>query len=230
MKKRGGFTLVELLVVIAVISLLMAILLPALSKVRVQAKRIVCLSGLKQLITAWMAYADNHDGKIVNGGQPPAVPNVTEPYWCTSFNTPSDPGFDWCWRVTFGCTSMLTYEQRVEKMKKGAIFKYCNNVKSYRCPEAEKDMHRTYIIPESMNASMSPVSYHAEGQIIKRMGQIKKSSERVVFFEEKRISPDAFMYPYVNPGGNPYWDSDKPNVMHGDGANFGFSDGHADYH
>ncbi len=228
MKKNKGFTLVELLVVIAVIALLMAILLPALSKARIQAKRITCLSGLKQLVTAWMAYADNSDGKLVNGGQPPSNtnPSVTEPYWRTSFNTTDDPGYDWSWKVFFDYSGTLTYEQRVEKLKKGALFRYCNNVKAYRCPEAESDMHRTYIIPESMNASMHP-GYHPEGQIIKRTGQLKKSAERVVFFEEKRISPDAFMYPYVN---DPYWDSDKPNIMHGNGANFGFADGHADYH
>jgi prepilin-type N-terminal cleavage/methylation domain-containing protein/prepilin-type processing-associated H-X9-DG protein len=236
MKRNKAFTLVELLVVIAIIALLMAVLLPALAKARTQAKRIVCLSGLRQLVTAWMAYAENNDSKIVNGGQPPSnTPPPTEPYWCTSFNTAADPGFDWCLPggSSTGCTTTgLTYEQRVEKLKKGALFKYCQNVKSYRCPEAAKDMHRTYIIPESMNASMypNPAAYHNEGQIIKRLGQIKKSAERVVFFEEKKITPDAFMFPYVPSGGNPYWDSDKPNIMHGDGANFGFADGHADYH
>jgi len=233
-KANGGFTLVELLVVISIIALLMAVLLPALSKARTQAKRIVCLSGLRQLVTAWMAYAENNDGKIVNGGQPPSLGiYVTEPYWCTSFNIPTDPGFDWSWKVFGDYPGTLTYAQRIEKLKRGALFRYCSNIKSYRCPEADKDMHRTYIIPESMNASMSApgsVPYHNEGQIIKRIGQIKKSAERVVFFEEKRISPDAFMYPYVNPGAQPYWDSDMPNIMHGSGANFGFADGHADYH
>jgi prepilin-type N-terminal cleavage/methylation domain-containing protein/prepilin-type processing-associated H-X9-DG protein len=231
-----GFTLVELLVVIAIIALLMAVLLPALNKARTHAKRVVCLSGVRQLVTAWMAYADNSDGKLVNGGQPPSnTPTPTEPYWCTSFNTTSDPGFDWCLPTgsSTGCPGGgLTYQERVEKMKKGALFRYCSNVKSYRCPEADKDMHRTYIMPESMNASMypNPGAYHNEGQMNKRMGQIKKSSERVVFFEEKRISPDAFMYPYVTSGNLAYWDSDMPNIMHGAGANFGFADGHADYH
>ena len=237
-RQCGGFTLVELLVVIAIIALLMAVLLPALNRARTQAKRIVCLNGLKQLVTAWMAYADNSDSKLVNGGQPPSnVPHPTELYWCTSFNNPpADPGYDWDWQIwpSDGANIKLTYEQRVEKLKKGALFRYCSNIKSYRCPEADKDMHRTYIMPESMNASMaapgSPPPYHTEGQIIKRMGQIKKSAERVVFFEEKRISPDAFMYPYLTSGTQSYWDSDMPNIMHGAGANFGFADGHADYH
>jgi len=62
-----GFTLVELLVVIAIIAILMAILLPALNRAREQGKRIVCLNNLKQLTLAWILYADDNDGKIVNG-------------------------------------------------------------------------------------------------------------------------------------------------------------------
>ena len=77
-----GFTLVELLVVISIIALLMAVLLPALSKARTQAKRIVCLSGLKQLTLGWMNYAAAYNDKLVNGSasggnQCPSCPNPT---------------------------------------------------------------------------------------------------------------------------------------------------------
>ncbi len=231
-KNFQGFTLVELLVVIAIIALLMAVLLPALNKARTQAKRIVCLSGLKQLVVAWMAYAENSDGKLVNGGQAPSntSPPVTETYWCSSLNTASDPGLDWCTVAGApGCTSVLTYDQRIEKLKKGALFKYCQNIKSYRCPEALKTTHRTYIMPTPMNAwwqgggsTNYPIS-----RVVKRMGQIRKSADRVVFFEEKEITADAFQFPFPMAGNNL---CDVPDIMHGLGANFGFADGHADYH
>ena len=57
-----GFTLVELLVVIAVIALLLAILFPALRKARQIAQRIACCSNLKQLALGWGMYLDEYDG------------------------------------------------------------------------------------------------------------------------------------------------------------------------
>ena len=57
-----GFTLIELLVVIAIIALLMGIMMPALQRVRKQARAVYCLSSLKQLGIAMTAYAlDNAD-------------------------------------------------------------------------------------------------------------------------------------------------------------------------
>lgn len=64
---RSGFTLVELLVVIAVIAVLLAILLPSLRKVKALAKRVVCKSNLKQLALAWQVYLDDNDGYFYQG-------------------------------------------------------------------------------------------------------------------------------------------------------------------
>ncbi len=67
MDKRRGFTLVELLVVIAIIALLMSILMPALGRVRRQAKSVLCQSNMKQWGNCYAMYADVWEGSTPPG-------------------------------------------------------------------------------------------------------------------------------------------------------------------
>ena len=62
--KKRGFTLIELLVVIAIIAILAAILFPAFAKARESARRISCVSNLKQIGTAIMQYSQEFDEKL----------------------------------------------------------------------------------------------------------------------------------------------------------------------
>jgi prepilin-type N-terminal cleavage/methylation domain-containing protein/prepilin-type processing-associated H-X9-DG protein len=61
-KRRNGFTLVELLVVIGIIALLISILLPALNRAREAANTIVCKSNMKQLANGFFYYANDNKG------------------------------------------------------------------------------------------------------------------------------------------------------------------------
>ena len=72
MKKIKIFTLIELLIVIAIIAILASMLLPALGKAREVAKSISCTNKLKQFGTASIMYSSNYDGWILSGQPKPS--------------------------------------------------------------------------------------------------------------------------------------------------------------
>jgi prepilin-type N-terminal cleavage/methylation domain-containing protein/prepilin-type processing-associated H-X9-DG protein len=78
-----AFTLIELLIVVAIIALLAAILFPVFSRARESARRVSCMSNLKQIALANQQYINDYDGVTMRwrrGTAGRSAPELLEPY------------------------------------------------------------------------------------------------------------------------------------------------------
>jgi prepilin-type N-terminal cleavage/methylation domain-containing protein/prepilin-type processing-associated H-X9-DG protein len=116
MGKRKGFTLIELLVVIAIIAILMSILMPALSRVRKQARTAACLAQLRQWGLAFSMYCQENNGNFFTGELQGARANVTVTIdGVTRQRNIGSGGF---WRIV--------------------MYPYVKDIKMWVCPQAVK--------------------------------------------------------------------------------------------
>ena len=82
-KRLGAFTLVEILVVLAIVSLLAAIALPAFTKVQARARQATCQSNLRQIGMAFSMYHQDYDGRYPYAVDP--VDRLMQSDWKVSF-------------------------------------------------------------------------------------------------------------------------------------------------
>ncbi len=229
MNKRRGFTLIELLVVIAVIAILMAILMPALKRAREQGKRAVCLSNLKQLVLAWIMYADVNDDKIVNGS-----PLLGEHGYCYA-DPPQPSADDYTYhkdeKPWVGVGKRMNIPCTEDAIRDGALWPYTKSLKLYLCPTGMRGEALHYSIMDGMNGLTIArtgfgLIYHKPGYWIKKRTEIYSPppAYRMVFLDEGFLTADSFAV-HV---GDECWFDDPPS-RHGDGVTLGFADGHSGF-
>ena len=220
MSKKRGFTLIELLVVIAIIALLMALLLPALERAREQAKRVICLSNLHQLTLAWIMYADDNEGRIVNGA-PLGTTCQADP---GPGNHPDEvPWIGRAWAGGYQNGVKLPPDCQKEAIKDGALWDYVGMLKNYRCPTGLAGEYCTYAAMDGVNG-LKRTDTVTDTHYMKNINMIRNPHNRIVFIDEGWVTPDSFA---VNFNRALWWDD--PPVRHGNGSAQSFADGHSNW-
>src|SRR5262249_41173433 len=221
-----AFTLVELLVVIAVIAILAALLLPSLAKSKEKAAAVVCLNNLKQLETCWHLYAvDNADVIPPNDSIMAAAP----------ISSPIATGISWS-------PDHARTDTNTVDLQKGVLFPYNRSVAIYHCPADRSTVdavtpdtmprlrNRSYNMSQSVNGYpefQDPFPLVALLPAWKKLSSIIKPppSRLFVFIDEH---PDTLIdAQFGNPVGIPMYPQiwfDLPADRHNQAANLSFAD------
>ena len=222
-----AFTLIELLVVTAIIAILAAMLLPALSRAKGKAQQIGCLNNYRQLQFCWQMYADDNRDAL------PANEAINVTYDRTALNVGAN---SWLQGNAWTDTSLTN-------IQRGVLFKYNQSVSIYKCQADRSTVRDQGQIPRTRSVSMSmymnvrgnPADFDYrrcwhKTQDIRRPGPVKA----LVFIDEheKSIQQSAFGINAPDRwwlfGTSQFTWISFPATRHNNGCTFTFADGHAE--
>jgi prepilin-type N-terminal cleavage/methylation domain-containing protein/prepilin-type processing-associated H-X9-DG protein len=235
-----GFTLIEVLVVIAIIAILAAMLLPSLARAKTKAQGVQCLNNTKQLMLAWRTYTDDNIDRVPNNfGVQETQQTITRKTYVNWVNNV----MDWTATETWG-----NFDP--DYVRNGVLAPYlAKNLGVYKCPadnfvspaqraKGFKERMRSL----SMNAFFGPYNENtrdtwAQGknnffssypQWLK-LATVPRPANYWVVLDEH---PDSINDGYFlnNPDGEPGSWGDIPASYHGGACGISFADGHSEIH
>ncbi len=219
--RAHGFTLIELLVVIAIIAILAAMLVPVLSKAKVQAQKTYCMNNLRQIQLAWVMYCNNNDDRIAPVSNHSSV-------------DPTDP------QIQPGAIESQMFPGDVATLgnfaKLSLLYPYHKSDVLWKCPADTKRTStgptiRSYSVNGWMNPTLSTASQtylHPQGayRVFKKQSDIRSPSEIYILLEESPGTINDAWFVEC-PDTTNQW-TDMPASYHNKSSMILFSDGHAE--
>jgi len=144
----SAFTLLELLVVIAVIATLAALLLPALARVKAKARAVTCLNNLKQWGLATHLYISDHDDLLPPEGSPNGLSRESAWYINLPHELGIPPYCDLSWRTNPAAPlgrSIWICPANTNRSNGNNLFHYCLNEHVDATGEADRPIRLSSI-------------------------------------------------------------------------------------
>ena len=217
-RKPLGFTLLELLAVIATIAILAALLFPVLSKAKIKAQRTTCLASLRELGRCWYMYKDDCNDRLAESYP---LSNNTNIWVLGDMTNTNEVG-------------------NADLIRQGKLFPYNQDVKIYHCPadEGVKINDKTYatVRSYSMNcfmggrdATAKTVPSNAVNYMVyAKYSDIRRPSDSwILLDEDERSINDGF---FVTDPSATTWIDFPAISLHRHNFSYGlnFADGHSE--
>jgi prepilin-type N-terminal cleavage/methylation domain-containing protein len=197
-KRRSGFTLVELLVVIGIIAVLIGILLPSLSKARQAANRTKCLSNIRQLGMGMVMYTSDNKGNFPFMG---ASHHVFDWIWWDKTRIESDGLSQFDHVAEHGLGPYLSLEKDPKTLlcpsdsvtdharRRGTNpYPYSYAMNNLYTGEYQYDLDHVPPIATGLWGNLS--SAWLKRLVVQKITQARQSSQKIIFIEESETTID----------------------------------------
>jgi prepilin-type N-terminal cleavage/methylation domain-containing protein len=215
LRRRSAFTLIEILVVVAIISILAALLLPALSSAKARSKQVGCINNLKQLALGFQMYAADNEGRLPE-------------------NTPNAPNGGGTNSWVLGNLKEAAQATNLAFIRQSKLFPYASQVSAYHCPA---DLSQAGGVPRvrsySMNGWMGSRTMETESRPAGYRTFVRESelaaarpSNLWVLIDEHEASIDDGWFLVTMDDSQPF--ESYPATRHQKGYGLNFADAHVE--